>query len=68
MSDINPELAAAVARYGPPEITATTARVAEREDVLTRFPVEDWPGLPLERYALGVGDNSTYCATMEKAT
>lgn len=66
MTTISPELVAAVQRYGRPDVATAIARVAtERQDMLDRFPVESWPELPLERYALGVGDNTTYCARME---
>lgn len=37
----------------------------ERQEVLSRFPTSDWPGLPLDRYALGVGDRDTFCWWME---
>jgi 5-methylcytosine-specific restriction protein B len=40
--------------------TATAARVAEatamREDFISRFPISDWPSMPLEKYALGQGN------------
>jgi len=43
----------------------------ERKQVLAQFPLEDWPTLPLERYALGVdapeahGAGAGYCRLME---
>ncbi|WP_331449196.1 AAA family ATPase [Streptomyces prasinus] len=43
----------------------------ERKQVLVRFPLEEWPTLPLERYALGVdaprtdGAGMGYCRLME---
>jgi 5-methylcytosine-specific restriction protein B len=37
----------------------------ERQEVVSRFPIGDWPTLPLDRYALGVGDRSTFCWWME---
>lgn len=43
----------------------------EREQVLAQFPLEDWPTLPLERYALGLnpsGPGMTYCRLMEFGT
>ncbi|MER5467039.1 AAA family ATPase [Streptomyces sp. NPDC002685] len=44
----------------------------EREQVLSRFPLEQWAELPLERYALGQatppGSGSTYCRLMEFGT
>ncbi|PWI09048.1 ATP-binding protein [Streptomyces sp. NWU339] len=47
---------------------------AERKQVLTQFPLQDWPVLPLERYALGVetsdahGGGTGYCRLMEFGT
>lgn len=41
----------------------------ERHQVLDQFPLEEWPGLPLSRYALGQGDNqNSYCWWMEFGT
>ncbi|MCM2417743.1 AAA family ATPase [Streptomyces sp. RKAG293] len=40
----------------------------ERKRVLTEFPLQEWPTLPLERYALGLdpaGSLMTYCRLME---
>ncbi|MER8115331.1 hypothetical protein [Streptomyces sp. NPDC094031] len=40
----------------------------ERKQVLAPFPLEEWPTLPLERYALGLeqsGLGMTYCRLME---
>ena len=66
MTAISPELTRAVERYGRPNAIELAARaVAEREDVVARFPVNAWPDMPLERYALGVGDPRTYCGTLE---
>lgn len=47
---------------------------AERELVLTEFPLTEWPTLPLERYALGLdsqdwsGTRMTYCRLLEFVT
>ncbi|MEU5278742.1 hypothetical protein AB0G87_20280 [Streptomyces asoensis] len=43
----------------------------ERKQVLAQFPLEEWPTLPLERYALGLeqsGPGRTYCRLMEFGT
>lgn len=38
----------------------------ERQEILKRFPLEEWPDLTLERYALGQDDSSeTYCYWLE---
>ncbi|WP_338598092.1 AAA family ATPase [Saccharopolyspora sp. SCSIO 74807] len=42
---------------------------AERQRVREEFPLEEWPDLPLERYALGAGGRSpTYCQLLERET
>ncbi|WP_238419521.1 AAA family ATPase [Streptomyces taklimakanensis] len=53
--------------------TAEKARraEAERQQVITEFPLEDWPKLPLERYALGqdqVPGRVPYCRLLEFGT
>lgn len=41
----------------------------ERKELLERFPLEQWPTLPLERYALGQEDSKdTFCRWMEFRT
>ncbi|MET9061462.1 AAA family ATPase [Streptomyces antibioticus] len=67
------DLRAAVAafdRSGAPE--TETAAEDERKQVLSRFPLEEWPTLPLSRYALGQaaesGSGPTYCRLMEFGT
>ncbi|TMD58980.1 MAG: hypothetical protein E6I91_21130, partial [Chloroflexi bacterium] len=40
----------------------------ERNQVIARFPLEDWPALPLERYALGLGVKDSFCWWMEWGT
>jgi 5-methylcytosine-specific restriction enzyme B len=38
----------------------------ERAEILARFPLEDWPELSLERYALGMDEpTNTYCWWLE---
>ncbi|MCX6543502.1 MAG: AAA family ATPase [Acidobacteria bacterium] len=38
----------------------------QRQEILKRFPLEGWPTLPVERYALGQADSSdTYCRWVE---
>jgi 5-methylcytosine-specific restriction protein B len=55
--------------YDKPDVRDRLARVdQEREAVLSRFPLADWPDLPLERYALGMTDTDTYCRWIEYAT
>ncbi|MFI6586462.1 AAA family ATPase [Embleya sp. NPDC050493] len=48
------------------------AATVERADVQARFPIEEWPQLPLERYALGLDqsdqDKPPYCQLIEFRT
>lgn len=38
----------------------------ERQEILNRFPLSEWPSMPLEKYALGLPDSSsTYCWWLE---
>ena len=70
MASISPELVDALAKHGRPDVSAAEQHAAaEREDVLGRFPLERWPRLPLEHYALGTGDDLVpYCAMLEYRT
>ena len=36
-----------------------------RRSIVARFPIEQWPALPLERYALGGPDHDNFCYVME---
>ncbi|MFJ8399141.1 hypothetical protein ACIQ9K_01545 [Streptomyces microflavus] len=51
---------------------AESAAEDERKQVLSQFPLEQWPQLPLERYALGQSappeSGPTYCRLMEFGT
>jgi 5-methylcytosine-specific restriction protein B len=38
---------------------------ALRKSIVARFPLEQWPTLPLERYALGGPDHDNFCYVME---
>lgn len=38
---------------------------ALRRSIVARFPLEKWPALPLERYALGGQDHDNFCYVME---
>ncbi|MBZ6086558.1 AAA family ATPase [Streptomyces olivaceus] len=62
--------AAAFDRSSVPE--SETAAEDERKQVLSQFPLEEWPTLPLSRYALGQaaesGSGPTYCRLMEFGT
>ncbi|HPH97272.1 MAG TPA: hypothetical protein PKW33_11765 [Anaerolineaceae bacterium] len=38
----------------------------ERQEILRRFPLIDWPTMPLEKYALGLPQSSdSYCGWLE---
>ncbi|MFF3710489.1 McrB family protein [Streptomyces phaeochromogenes] len=62
----------ALAAFDRDRFTATLRGIeAAAEDVRRDFPWEDWPTLPLERYALGQGDSAEtkpYCYLMEFGT
>lgn len=62
--------AAAFDRSSVPD--SGTAAEDERKQVLSQFPLEEWPTLPLSRYALGQaaesGSGPTYCRLMEFGT
>jgi 5-methylcytosine-specific restriction protein B len=46
-----------------------TAAEALRIEVVARFPLADWPALPLERYALGTTESTeSFCYAMEFGT
>jgi 5-methylcytosine-specific restriction enzyme B len=52
-------------------IISQQVQAAERErvEVVRRFPLEEWPQLPLERYALGTPDSiDSFCRWMEFRT
>ncbi|RTL67000.1 MAG: AAA family ATPase [Pseudonocardiaceae bacterium] len=70
MTAISAELAAALDRHPRPDVTAALRRVeTERADVLRRFPVDSWPTLELNDYALGRVDEPTpYCVLLEYRT
>ena len=38
---------------------------ALRKSIVERFPLDQWPSLPLERYALGGPDHDNFCYVME---
>lgn len=71
-TSITPDLTEALERFGRPDAEAFEDRAtAERAQVLYGFPVEQWPSLPLERYALGLAQESgnvPYCQMMEYRT
>jgi 5-methylcytosine-specific restriction protein B len=70
MTSISPELLDAVEKHGRPAVSAAEQHAAaERVDLLERFPLERWPRLPLDHYALGTGDDPVpYCAMLEYRT
>lgn len=70
MSPRAPELDAALARSERPDVSDYLTRVAEeRAGVLADFPLEAWPELPLERYAMGTeSPQAPYCTVLEYRT
>jgi 5-methylcytosine-specific restriction protein B len=61
------DLAAKLTKYERPSMKADLlAAQQERHEILTRFPLESWSEMPLERYALGQEDSeNTFCRWME---
>lgn len=48
------------------EEPAVEVAAAQRAEVLERFPLDEWPEMPLDRYALGQADHpDSYCRWME---
>jgi len=62
-----PEIGRALAKHDRSSLTAHLADAQqERQQLLTRFPLESWPQMLLERYALGQEDSeNTFCRWME---
>ncbi|WP_063006192.1 hypothetical protein [Nocardia salmonicida] len=59
------ELSAAIASFDRSHVADRVANAEQqRKRVLAEFPLEDWPTLEVERYALGCGPG-TYCRLME---
>ncbi|MFD4402352.1 AAA family ATPase [Nocardia sp. NPDC058499] len=62
------DIQAAVAEF---DRSAYSERLAtgegQRQQIVEHFPLDEWPSMPLERYALGVGQGSemTYCRLLE---
>jgi 5-methylcytosine-specific restriction protein B len=70
MTERSPELDLALERFGRPDAGEQLARAnEERERVVADFPVESWPELPLERYAMGTDvADAPFCTVMEYRT
>ena len=62
-----PDVADALAKYDRASAKSYLVQAQqERGEVLARFPLEGWPELTLERYALGQADSeNTFCRWME---
>src|SRR5688500_3604483 len=51
------------------EADAVQSAEQERQEVVARFPIDAWPTMPLERYALGQGDtHESFCWWLEFGT
>lgn len=70
MPELSPELRAALEEHGRPANFDIAAQAEqERADLLRRFPVEVWPSMRLENYALGsAAEPVPYCAMLEYRT
>ena len=63
--DVPLEVAAAEADREQLRVTGDAAE-RERLEIVNRFPIADWPTLPLERYALGLPESADgFCRWME---
>lgn len=62
-----PDIERALAKYDRGSLAAHLAEAQqERQQILARFPLESWPQMPLERYALGQEDSeNTFSLWME---
>ncbi|WP_305779806.1 McrB family protein [Nocardia nova] len=62
----------AIAQFDPASVAdRLSAAETERKQILDLFPLNDWPTLPLSRYALGQGSDGvdmTYCRLLEFAS
>jgi 5-methylcytosine-specific restriction protein B len=65
-----PDLAEKIKQFDRAKMTEILEAVEQqRAEVLYGFPLERWPELPLERYALGLGSESvSYCRLLEFRT
>ena len=65
-SPLLPTFDEAVARFDRGACAAgAKAADAQRSEILRLFPLADWPTMPVERYAVGMGDEDTYCRQVE---
>ena len=63
------DIAVALQKFDRSSLSEGLQKVEEeRTQVITRFPLEDWPTMPLERYALGLRAKDTFCWWMEWGT
>ncbi|MCS7482733.1 AAA family ATPase [Umezawaea endophytica] len=63
------ELNSTLDTYDKPDVRKRLEQAeAERQAVLSRFPLEDWPDLTLDRYALGTSTTDAYCRLIEYST
>lgn len=70
MPEAQPSMTEALASYDRAAVKERVqAAERERKEVTDRFPLEQWPTLPLERYALGQENSEdTFCRWMEFRT
>jgi 5-methylcytosine-specific restriction enzyme B len=70
MNPMTKEFSAALAAYDRAEHRSAVEQAErERNEVTGRFPLNAWPTLPLQRYALGQEDSEdTFCRWMEFRT
>ncbi|WP_040796441.1 McrB family protein [Nocardia higoensis] len=65
------DLRTTIAAFDRSTVAAEVAEATDlRKYVVEQFPLDEWPALPLDRYALGLGssDTMTYCRLMEFGT
>jgi 5-methylcytosine-specific restriction protein B len=61
-------IAEALERWAQASRVYAARAEAQRSEVTTRFPLEAWPTMRVEDYALGVGNPETFCRWMEFKT
>ncbi|MET8776190.1 hypothetical protein ABZV58_14330 [Nocardia sp. NPDC004654] len=67
------DLRTAISEFDPSTVATQVAAAADQHKlVVETFPLADWPTLPVERYALGLGSDGhggvPYCRLMEFGT
>ena len=63
------DLMAALQKFDRASLTEDLQKAEEeRKQVIEHFPLEEWPRMPVERYALGLGEKDTFSWWLEWGT